>query len=100
MAIVIEEEKSRVSIAGIGGLVIFVAVVAAAVYYIFFAAPELVPVPLPQGYEDIAPAAGFNLNPENVLAKPPFTDLQMPAFPLPTPGGPAPVGRANPFVAP
>jgi hypothetical protein len=100
MAIVVEEERNRVNLGRLLGWVVFLIVVGVAVYYIFFAAPELVTISPPAGVQAIEPITQFTLNPADVLNSATFTSLKPPSFPLPTPTGPATVGRSNPFIAP
>lgn len=100
MAIVVEEERSRVNIVSLAGWVVVIGVVAVAAYFLFFAAPQLVAITPPADYQDISPAVGFTLQPQDVLNSAAFQALTPPSFPLPTPQGPASVGRTNPFIAP
>ncbi len=100
MAIVIEEEKKNgLELMRVAWFVAFIAIVGIAVYYIFFAAPELVVVPPPQGFSAAVPT-GLNIQPQDVLGSPAFQALKVPQFPLPSASGPVSVGRQNPFVAP
>ena len=100
MAIVVEEEKSRVNIVSLLGWLSVIAVIGVAIYYIFFVTPESVIIPPPAGFQNITPIAQVTLHPEDVLNSPSFVSLQSPSFPLPTPQGPAGVGRSDPFLAP
>jgi hypothetical protein len=100
MAIIIEEEKNRVNIFRLLGWLAITLIVVAGAYYIFFAAPELVTISPPASFQNITPIAQLPLRPEDVLNSQPFQALKSPPFPLPTPQGPAAVGRSNPFVAP
>ena len=101
MAIIVEEERgNRIDIVRIAGWGVILIVLGAAIYYIFFAAPQLVTISPPPGYSSIAPISGLSIQPENVLNGAAYQALKQPNFPLPTPSGPAPVGRLNPFIAP
>jgi hypothetical protein len=100
MAIVVEEEKSRINIIRLLGWLAILAIICAAIYYLFFAAPELVIISTPASFQNIAPIAQVTLHPEDVLNGAAYQSLRPPAFPLPTPQGPASVGRQNPFIAP
>lgn len=82
-----------------GWIVVFIVLIVAA-YYLFFQSPPLVPVAPPSSFTSIAPITGFSLQPEDVLNSPAFQALKVPPFALPTPGGPASVGRTNPFLSP
>jgi hypothetical protein len=100
MAIVIEEEKSRVNLVNLGGWVVVLGVLGAAVYYLFFVAPEFVIVSPPADFQTITPIAQVSLHPEDVLNSASFQSLKSPSFALPDPHGPNAVGRGNPFIAP
>lgn len=100
MAIIVEEEKNKVNLIRLGGWLVILVVFGAAIYYVFFAAPELVIIAPPPSFSMIAPITQVALHPEDVLNSPAFTALKTPPFALPTPQGPAPVGRSNPFIAP
>lgn len=101
MAIIVEEEGGNkinyVQLAGWG--VIFIAILAAA-YFLFFQQPSLVPVTAPSSFGSIAPISGLTIQPDDVLNSPSYQALKAPSFPLPTPNGPVPVGRSNPFLYP
>jgi hypothetical protein len=100
MAIVIEEaQKDRTNLwRFLAWFGVFI-VIAAAVYYIFFAAPELVVVTPSGNFNAIAPIANISLDPSSVLQNQAFQSLQS-TVPPPSPSGPAAVGRSNPFIAP
>jgi hypothetical protein len=100
MAIVVEEERSKVNIIQLLGWFTVLGVVGASLYYLFFAAPDLVVIPPPPSFTAVAPLSSISVSPESVLNSPAYTALKAPPFPLPTPQGPAQVGRVNPFVAP
>ena len=100
MAIIVEEEKSSIGLVRVAGWAVFVIVVCVATYYIFFAAPETVIIPPPADFQAISSVAQFTLQPTDVLQNPTFQTLKAPSFPLPTPTGPAALGRPNPFVLP
>jgi len=99
MAIVVEEGEKKTNILGIIGWLVFLGIAGAAVYYVFFAQPELVPILASSSLSTIAPIAQVSLHPDAVLQSPAFQALTS-TVPLPTPQGPAPVKRANPFVSP
>lgn len=100
MAIVVEEEQNKVNLMRLGGWLAILIAFGAAIYYIFFAAPELVVISPPASLTTITPIAQVALHPEDVLNSPSFTALKAPPFALPSPAGPAPVGRPNPFISP
>lgn len=100
MAIIVEEGgRKNGNIVGIIGWLVFLAAAAAAVYYIFFAQPALVPIPASGTIGTIAPIANVSLQPQSVIGAPAFQALTS-TIPLPTPQGPAAVGRTDPFIAP
>jgi hypothetical protein len=98
MAIIIEENKNKVDGVRLLGWLGIIIVIGAAIYYLFFAAPEAVVISPPANFTEIAPLAQVNLNPEDVLNSAAYTALKAPPFALPTPQGPASVGRPDPFV--
>lgn len=97
MAIIISEEKSKASLISLLGWLGILAVIGAAVYYIFFSAPELVIIAPSGNVGAIAPIAQIALHPEDVINSPAFQSLQT-QVPLPSPTGPTPIGRSNPFL--
>ena len=99
MAIIVEEGEKRSNIFSIVGWLVFLGIAGAAVYYLFFAQPELVTIPSAGSLSTIAPITQLALHPETVIQSPAFQALTS-TIPLPTPQGPAVVGRTDPFVAP
>lgn len=99
MAIVVEEGEKRTNLLGIIGWLVFLGIVAAAIYYVFFAQPELVVITSSGNLSTIAPIANTSIHPDSVIKSSAFQSLTS-TVPLPTPQGPAAVGRTNPFVAP
>lgn len=101
MAIIVEEQKrASLNFIQIIGWTAIILILCLAVYYIFFSTPELVTIPAPAGLAEVAPLTQATLHPEDVLNSPAFQALQASSIPLPTPTGPAPVGRSDPFIAP
>ncbi len=98
MAIVVEENKNRVNVVRLLGWLGILVILGASVYYVFFAAPEVVVILPPSNFEYVMPLAQVTLHPEDVLNSAAFQSLKPPSFPLPTPQGPAAVGRSNPVV--
>lgn len=98
MAIIIEEERKRSNFAGIiGWLVIFV-IVLVAIYYVFFAAPEIVIITPSDTISTIAPIAQQSIDVGSVVGSQIFKTLvpsSIPAVSTSTAGG-----RPNPFIAP
>lgn len=101
MAIIVEEDKQRISrgVPALFGWLIIAAIVAVGAYYLFFAAPPAVVVVPPENFAAITPLASINLNPSSVLNSAGFQALK-PYVTEPTSTGPAPVGRTNPFLVP
>ena len=100
MAIIVDEGgKKSGNILGIVGWLIFLGIAAAAAYYVFFAQPSLVVIPSGGNLSTIAPITQLALHPEAVIQNPAFQALHS-SVSAPTPQGPAPVGRTDPFVAP
>jgi len=100
MAIIVEDEqKSGSNLIRLLAWVGLLAVILIAIYYVFFSAPQLVIIPPSGNLSTIAPIANVNLNAQDVVNSPGFQSLHS-SIPLPSPQGPASVGRPNPFVSP
>jgi hypothetical protein len=99
MAIIVEEGEKKTNMLGIIGWLVFLGLAAAAVYYVFFAQPQLVVIPSTGSLSIIAPITEAAVQPNTVIQGATFQALKS-TIPLPTPQGPAAVGRTNPFVAP
>jgi len=99
MAIIVEEKENKNGLFAIIGWVIFLAIAGAAVYYVFFAKPELITIPASDNIAKIAPIANLALHPETVVQGAAFQSL-ISSITAPSPQGPASVGRTNPFIAP
>ncbi len=98
MAIVIEEGQKKSNMLAIVGWLVFLGIAAGAVYYIFFAQPELVAIPASGNVSVIAPLTQNSLDPQAVIQSKAFQSLKS-TVTLPTPQGPASVGgRSNPFI--
>lgn len=96
MAIIVEEENR--SSGSWGSIVVWTmvfAILAIAVYYIFFKRPDLVEVATPRNFENAVQLSRINLKPEDVVSSTLFKSLQTYAPPV----SPAPAGRDNPFLA-
>lgn len=100
MAIIIEEEKSRSNIVRIIGWMVILGIVIASIYYVFFAAPELVIITPSGNLNAIAPIVQGSLNPDSVLKSPAFQALNAPPVPPVSTSSFVSGGRANPFIAP
>lgn len=99
MAIIVEEGEKKNNLFAIVGWLIFLCIAAVAVYYVFFAQPELVIIPAAGNVGEIAPITQTNLNPSTVIESPAFQALTS-TIALPVPQGPATVGRTDPFIVP
>lgn len=99
MAIIVEEEQKKSNILSVVGWLVFLAIASAAVYYVFFAQPELVTIPASGTIGTIAPIVQTALHPETVVQGSAFQALKS-TITLPSPSGPVNVGRTDPFVAP
>jgi len=99
MAIIVEEDKGKSNIGKIVGALAILGIIGASVYYIFFAAPELVIIAPTGALSTIAPIAQVSLHPEDVINSASFQALK-PGIPAPSSTGPGTVGRSNPFILP
>jgi hypothetical protein len=99
MAIIVEEGEKNNNLLGIVGWLVFLGIAGAAIYYVFFAQPNLVTIPATGNLGTIAPITQVSLHPETVVQAPAFAALKS-TITLPTPQGPVAVGRTNPFIAP
>lgn len=99
MAIVVEEGEKKTNLFGIIGWLVFLGIAGAAIYYVFFAQPQLVAIPSSGTLGTIAPITQTPVDPNTVLQNPSFQALKS-SISLPTPQGPVSVGRPDPFIAP
>jgi hypothetical protein len=99
MAIVVEEERTKSHVFAIAGWLVFLIMLAAAGYYLFFASPSTTSVPPSGGLGSIAPLAASPVQPQSVEQNPTLTALHT-TIVAPTSTGPAAVGRSNPFLVP
>ncbi len=97
MAIIIEEERKRSNITGLVGWFVILAIIAAAVYYVGFAAPELVIITPTDTISSIAPIAQSSLDASQITGSPAFKALIASSIP---PVATSTGGRPNPFLAP
>jgi len=92
MAIVVEEKKS-VNWIAILTIIIVVAVIFSAAYFLFFKKPELIEVVAPGGLEGVSQISKISFDPESVISAPTFKLLRQYGT-TPNPSNP---GRENPF---
>lgn len=97
MAIVVDEDKNKANIFRIFGWIGILAILGATIYYVFFSAPEIVVISPPANFQYVTPLANVSLHPETVLNSAAYLSLKA-SVPLPTPNGPVPVGRTDPFL--
>lgn len=95
MAIIIEEEKSRASLVPILIWGVVVAIVIAAIYYLFFKRPELIPLPTPPSLVGIDKLVDIPFDPQEVTQNPAFQVLRQY---VPLPSSTPSAGRPNPFL--
>lgn len=101
MAIIIEEEKNRSGILRILGWIVILCLVIAAIYYVFFAAPQLVIIAPSGNLSTITPIVQSDLSPTTVLNSPAFRALNpAPPSAVVSTSTNSPGGRPNPFIAP
>ena len=93
MAIVVEQEKKNVNWITVLSVVIFLAIIFAGGYYLFFKKPELIDVVAPVELERIQAISNVTFNPRDVLDSPTFQALRDFSGSLPAPR----TGKANPF---
>jgi hypothetical protein len=96
MAIIIEEEKNKISLISIATWLVVLLIIGLAVYYIFFSQPELVEIAAPAAIQNLDPLRKINISPDEIVNSPAFHSLKS-TVTLPTPGN---TGRSNPFLAP
>lgn len=95
MAIVVEEEKkSSVNIISLLMWLMVIFAVGLSVYYLFFKRPELIPIKVPENFENAESLSNIQLNPEEVLENPNFKSLKT----LVQPVNPQGVGKSNPLL--
>ena len=93
MAIIIEENRNRISLPALVGWIAVLAAIAIAVYYLFIKNPGKAEVILP-GFRNTEQISEINLDPRVIVNNPKFQSRQQYIAPPLS----VPVGRANPFV--
>ena len=99
MAIIVDEEEKKSNLFSVVGWLALFIIVGVAIYYVFFAQPQLVSIPAAGNLNTIAPIAQISLHPDTIVQSPAFQALKS-TITVPVPNGPASVGRTNPFLAP
>lgn len=84
---------------GLTGWLVFLVVLAAAIYFMFFAPAPDVTLPAAGGLSAVAPLVQSPVQPQTVEADPVLAGLHT-TVPAPTSTGPAALVRPNPFLVP
>ncbi len=94
MAIIVEQEKKPVNWVNVVAIVVFVVLVFAVAYFVFFNKPELIDVVLPGGLRNINTLSQVQVDPSPVVTtlQKYFTTNYNSPITIPTPG------RTNPFA--
>jgi len=95
MAIVVEEQKNKAGLASILIWVVILVIIMVAIYYIFFAKPQLIGISAPDSFRNINPLSHLNINPQDIVNNPTFQSLKQYVMPAST----STVGRSNPFLS-
>ena len=98
MAIIIEEERHTSEVFRLAAWFVILLILAVAIYYIFFTAPELVVIPPSGNLSNIAPIADSPLTADDVVNSPAFQALRKAT--IPPVSSSTEGGRTNPFIAP
>ncbi|MEK7496228.1 MAG: hypothetical protein AAB698_00815 [Patescibacteria group bacterium] len=94
MAIVIQEERKKINWFALSVILLMVATIVAAIYYLFFIKPPLIEKVAPLKLQSIKEISSIKLDPEAVVNNPRFQILKQYAPPIEI----GPVGKSNPFV--
>lgn len=96
MAILIDEEKkSGIGILSVLTWVLIIGAIGGAVYYVFFAQPQIVSqITAPANFQNTQQLLNLGVSPKDVIESPAFQSLKQYITPL----QPAAGGRANPFL--
>jgi len=96
MAIIIEGEKRKINWLALATIVLIVAVLGTAIYYLFFAATPLAEKIAPVPLRSIQELSLIKLEPETIINNPAFQVLKQYVNPIEIESGA--VGKANPFL--
>ena len=94
MAIVIEEEKRKINWFALGVIILIVAVLSGAIYYLFFTSTPLIERVVPPRLESIKELSSIKLQPEAIINDPHFQILKQYVNPVVI----GAVGKTNPFL--
>jgi hypothetical protein len=95
MAILVEEEKNGMNWIGFLVVLVIVGLIAASVYYLFFAPTPLIEVIAPPQFQSISQISSFDFNVSPITNSPIYQSLRQYVGPL-EPAA-SDIGRANPF---
>lgn len=76
MAIILEEEKKKINWFAIGVILAILAVLAAAVYYLFIVNPASVEVIVPIGLKNLKETVQIKFDPQEIFENPVIKNLQ------------------------
>jgi len=94
MAIIIEEEKRKINWFAFGVVIIIIAVLSAAIYYLFFASTPFAEKVAPPQLQSISELSSIKLQPEAIVNNPYFQILKPYVNPIQI----GPIGKTNPFL--
>jgi len=94
MAIVIEEEKRRINWFAIGVIILIIATIIIATYYLFFAPVPFIEKVAPSRLQSLQELSRIRLEPETIINSSNFQILRQYVNPIEI----GPVGKNNPFV--
>ena len=96
MAIVIEEEKRKINWFALAVIILIIATIITATYYLFFAPTPLIERVAPARLQSFQEISNIRLQPEAVVNNPNFQILKQYVNPIEIQSGS--IGKTNPFV--
>jgi hypothetical protein len=96
MAIIIEEQKRRINWFALALIVFVVAIIGAAIYYLFFASTPLVERVVPPRLQSLQELSLIELQPEKVISDSRFQILKQYVDPIEVPT--SSIGKTDPFA--
>jgi len=97
MAIVIEEEKNKSGLITAIIWIIVLAIIVAAIYYLFFSQPQLIEVVVPTNLQNAQNISKININPDLLNSNPVFNQLK--PYNIQSTSSGTNIGRSNPFLS-
>ncbi len=94
MAIIIEEERNKMSPITLLTWGVVLVIIVVTVYYVFFKKPQTVEIIAPPDFQNTQQISKINLDPEVIIEHPGFKSRTTYVTP-PVPGN---LGRSNPFL--